>query len=111
MPVLNIVMPVTDVEAARQFAKEVQGDRADDFSKIQEKSGTTRETWFLSSAPDGSHFVSVWFECDDLEKASASMTDGSPESEWFRQRVTEVAGVDPTGAGGPEPEQLLDWSA
>ena len=110
MPVLNFVIPVTDVEAARQFAKELQGDRADDFAKIQKKSGTTRETWFLSSAPDGTSFVSVWFECDDLEKAFASMTDESPESEWFRQRVTEVSGVDPA-EGGPEPEQLLDWSA
>jgi hypothetical protein len=111
MPVLNVLMPVTDAEAARQFARDVQGDRADDFDQIQKKSGTTRETWFLSSAPDGTSVVSVWFECDDLEKAAASMTDGSPESEWFRQRVIEVSGIDPTDAIGAEPEQLLDWSA
>ena len=113
MPVMNFVFPVADADAARQLAAEVRGDRAGDFGKIQKKSGTSRETWFLSAMPDGSHLVSVWFECDDLEQAFSSMTDGSAESEWFRQRVAEVTGTDPADAdgGGPEPEQLLDWSA
>ena len=111
MPVLNFVFPIADVESARQLAKEVQGDRAADFRKIQAKGGTRRETWFLQATPEGGHVVSVWFECDDLEQAFASMSDESPESEWFRRRVAEVSGVDPAEPGGPEPEQLLDWSA
>ena len=109
MPALNFVFPVADAEAVRGFAKEVQGERAGDFKTLQDRGTTTRETWFLQPMPDGTHLISVWFECDDPEKAFTTLADGSREAEWFRGRVKEVAGVDPAEPGFAESELLLEW--
>jgi len=96
---------------ARKFAQETSG-RGEDFSASQKKGGVTREEWSLQETPMGA-LVLVRFECDDVEKAFATLAESTDDFDvWFRGRVLEITGVDLAApSDGPPPEIVLDWRA
>jgi hypothetical protein len=95
----------------RKFAQETMG-RAQDFAAAQKRGAITREEWSLQETPMGA-LVLVRFECDDVEKAFATLAQSTNEFDvWFRGRVLDITGVDlaaPSDAAPPE--IILDWSA
>lgn len=113
MGVFNSAFPVLPgkEDAARTFAKELAGPRAEQFAELQASSNTTRETWSLQQTPAGT-FVLVWAE-GDVEKAFEDMaTSQSDIAIWMRQQILDVTGVDMAAESeDPPPEIIFDWSA
>ena len=96
---------------ARKLAQETR-DRRDEFEASQQRHGVTKEEWSLQQTPMGS-LVVVRFECDDIEKSFGRLAESTDAFDvWFRDRVSEVSGVDlaqPSDA--PPPEIILEWTA
>jgi len=112
MAVFNGAFPILEgsIENAREFAKAVSGARNAEFKAMQNRAGTTRETWSLQETPAGA-FMLVWFE-GDIDRAFADLATANDDfTVWFRDQVEGVTGLDmsePTEGG---PELLLDWTA
>jgi hypothetical protein len=113
MAVFNGAFPVLPgkEDAARAFAKEAAGPRADQFAAQQAQADLTRETWSFQQTPMGS-FVLVWFE-GNVEKAFADIaTDTGEFATWMKEQILDVTGVDMAAeSDDPQPEIILDWSA
>ncbi len=112
MAVFNGAFPILPgkEDAARAFAKEVAGPRADGFAELQSRGDTVKETWTLQPTPGGT-FLLVWFE-GDVEKSFADMATATDEfTVWFRGRIKDMTGVDITEPPEDMPELLLDWNA
>ena len=113
MPIVNMAMPILSGKeaAAREFAAAVSGPKADAFTKWQNDSATTRETWHLQETPEGSMML-VWFEVDDIEKSFVHLATANDDfTLWMRDRIKEITGQDMQEADGAPPEQIVDWSA
>jgi hypothetical protein len=112
MTVFNGIFPVLPgkEDAARAFAKEVAGPRADQFNDLQSRASISRETWTLQQTPMGS-FVLVWFD-GDVEAAFGDLATANDEfTVWFREQVKDVTGLDMAAPNeDPLPELTLDWS-
>ena len=114
MAAISVVMPILpgQEDAARAFAREVAGPRADEFAEFQSVAGnTTRETWHLLDTPNGSVFA-VWFEAADPEGGFEQLASAGGFAQWFREQIQEVTGIDMSQPdAGPSAELLLDWKA
>lgn len=112
MGVFNGAFPVLagKEDAARAFAKELAGPRADQFAELQARADITRETWSFQQTPMGS-FMLVWFE-GDIEKAFADVgTDTSEIGVYMRDQILDITGVDMSAdTDDLQPEIVLDWS-
>ena len=112
MAVFNGAFPILPgkEDAARAFANEVAGPRADGFAAVQARSDTVRETWTLQETPGGT-FLLVWFDAD-LEAAFADLATAQDDfTVWFRGQIKDMTGVDMTEPPEDTPDLLLDWSA
>lgn len=110
MAVFNGAFPILPgkTDAARKFASEVAGSRRSEFTEMQRRYGTTRETWNLQETPAGS-FMLVWFE-GDVEKAFAELATAQDAfTVWFRGEILNVTGVDMSAPAEGGPELLVDW--
>lgn len=112
MAVFNGAFPILPgkADAARAFASAVAGNRNSEFTAMQKRAGTTRETWNIQETPGGA-FMLVWFE-GDIEKAFSDLATATDEfTVWFRAQIKGVTGLDMTEPAEGGPELLLDWSA
>jgi hypothetical protein len=111
MPVHNFFFPVIpgEEDLARQFAKEVLSDHADDYASLMKESGTTRVTRTLQETPAGS-FILVWYEAAEVLKIFEILAARDDAAAWTRGRVEECGGIQLSGPPpGPGPELILEW--
>lgn len=70
------------------------------------------EAWFLQQTDDGEIVIAV-LAADDPERAARTFQESQePFDVWFKQRVIEVSGVDPSRTPlGPPSEQIFEFVA
>ncbi|MGM0932460.1 MAG: hypothetical protein ACQEWD_03335 [Bacteroidota bacterium] len=89
------------------FAREVNTTHKEEFSKMHQRIGVKKESWFLQESAEG-YSVVVYTEAEDEHFMNKFKNDQSEFSEWFREQVSELQGVD-LDFTTQMPEIVLDW--
>ena len=112
MAVFNGAFPILPgkADAARAFASAVAGNRNSEFTAMQKRAGTTRETWSLQETPGGA-FMLVWFEGNIDEAFTDLATATDAFTVWFREQLKNETGIDMAEPAEGGPELLVDWFA
>jgi len=95
-------------DAGREFAKTCMGSKRAEFSEALKRQGTSNESWFLQSTPQGD-MVLVYFETEDVQKTFEILAKSKgPFEVWFKQQVKSVTGVDlEQPSNEPPPEEIV----
>jgi hypothetical protein len=112
MPSLVIAFPLLPgkAEPARQTAQE-EKRRLTEFAESRRQAGITKEVAFLQHTP-AQDLVVVYWEAIDVEHALHTLAVSDlPYDRWFRERLSELHGMDPSQPPPPLPELLVDWEA
>ena len=111
MSLYAFVAPIqpNKTEEFRQFVKELNGSRKEEYESSRAKAGFQRESIFLQNTPNGEMFVVIQ-EADSQKDALDSLR-GMKDSfnVWFFQKLKDIHGVDILGADVPLNELLLDY--
>lgn len=96
MDQICLVMPVLagHTDAARDLMHRLDRDRQADYERSEQRSGITKEVWFLASGPQTvsliAHIEAIDF-AQTLDVFSASRDEFDI---WFEQRLQAVTGID-----------------
>ena len=91
-----LVVPVLPgkSEATREFYREVEGARRDEFRESEERFGITREIAWLAHTDAGDSVV-VYIESEDFEKALGQFSQSQDGFDlWFKEHVLDISGLD-----------------
>ena len=91
-----LVIPVQAGRAndAREFMRELEASRKDQYARSEERIGITKEVWFLASVGGGEAMV-AYMETDDFANALGLFSQSQDEfDKWFKRRLAEATGVD-----------------
>jgi hypothetical protein len=109
-----LVIPVQPGRAndAREFMRELEASRKDQYARSEERIGITKEVWFLAGVGGGDAMV-AYMETDDFANALGLFSRSEDEFDvWFKRRLAAATGVDLNNP--PEmtlPELLSSYSA
>lgn len=99
-------------EDARRFLREVECERRDDHVDAMRRIGLDRESWYLQQTPRGDQLLghlASWNLAAALERLCYSQVAFHA---WFKQRLTEVTGVELNGwLSAPRSELLSSYDA
>ncbi|HKN07853.1 MAG TPA: DUF6176 family protein [Thermoplasmata archaeon] len=111
MALYAFVAPIqpNKTEEFRQFVKDLNGPRKDEYEASRVKAGFQRESMFLQNTPNG-EMVVVIQEADSQKDALDSLR-GMKDSfnVWFFQKLKDIHGIDLVGTDVPMNELLLDY--
>jgi hypothetical protein len=100
------------VDAWKGWVHELSNVRRDEFDRFNERMELTVHRAWLTQGPHGPWVIVV---CDGpgarsfLQRVASSK---EPFDTWFRERVSELHGIDFTKPGGYAPsEEFLRWTA
>jgi hypothetical protein len=113
MPTFNAVfaLPEGKLDAARSFAKELDGPRREQLEDLERRCGVEREIWTLQETPGGGHAILVFFD-GDVDTTFAELATGDDEfTTWYRAQVLEIGGPDLIRDDQPASEVIFEWSA
>jgi hypothetical protein len=104
-----IVVPVKPgkEEALRDFYREVDGPRRDDYDRSEQRLGITKEiAW--SARTNGGRAAVIYIESDDFETAFGKFVQSQDEFDlWFKERVLDISGLDLNNPPEMELPELL----
>jgi hypothetical protein len=109
-----LVIPVQPGSAsgAREFMRELEASRKDEYARSEERIGITKEVWFLAGVAGGDAMV-AYMETGNFANALRLFSQSQDEFDvWFKRRLAEATGVDLNHP--PEmvlPELLSSYSA
>ena len=104
-------LPADKLDAARSFARELNGPRRQTLEDLQRRCGVEREIWTIQELPDGGHGILVLFD-GDVDKTFTELATGTDElTTWYRAAVRDIGGPDLTGDDQPATEVIFEWSA
>lgn len=113
MPTFNAAFPLSadKLDAARSFAKELNGPRRQQLEDLERRCGVEREIWTIQEMPDGGHAILVLFE-GDVDSTFTELATGTDEfTTWYRTQVLDIGGPDLTRDDQPASEVIFEWSA
>ena len=97
---------------AREFMRELEASRKDEYARSEKRIGITKEVWFLAGVGGGDAMV-AYMETNDFAHALGLFSQSQDEFDvWFKRRLAEATGVDLNNP--PEmtlPELLSSYSA
>jgi hypothetical protein len=97
-------------DAARAFAQECIGPRADAYDASERRIGIPAENWYLLHTQAGDAFV-IHVEGPDLNASlGAFIGSQDPFDLWFKQQLASITGVD-LNAGPPSQEMIAETLA
>jgi hypothetical protein len=114
MEQICLVIPVRPgrTNDAREFMRELEASRKDQYARSEDRIGITKEVWFLAGLPDGDVMV-AYMETNDFANALRLFSQSQDEFDmWFKRRLADATGVDLNDP--PEmtlPELLSSYSA
>ena len=114
MEQICLVIPVLPdrTNDAREFMRELEASRKDEYARSEERIGITKEVWFLAPVADGDALV-AYMETNDFGNALGLFSQSQDEFDmWFKRRMADATGVDLNDP--PEmtlPELLSSYSA
>jgi hypothetical protein len=105
------ILPGRTVDA-KDFMRELEGDRNADYQRSEQRIGIVKEAWYLAHTPAGDQLVG-YMESPDFPKALAMFSRSQDEFDrWFKQRLADATGLDlNTPPAGPLPELLSSYMA
>ena len=109
-----LVIPVQPGHAdeARDFMRELEASRKDEYARSEQRIGITKEVWFLAAAESGEAMV-AYMETEDFANALQLFSQSQDDFDvWFKRRLADATGVDLNHP--PEmalPELLSSYSA
>ena len=107
-----LVVPVLPgkSEATREFYREVEGSRRDEFRESEERLGITREIAWLAHTDAGDTVV-VYIESEDYEKALGQFSQSQDDFDlWLKEHFLDFSGLDFNNLPEMElPEVLLTY--
>ena len=99
-------------EDARDFMRELEESRKQEYAQSEERIGITKEAWYLAPLPAGEILV-AYMEIDDFGTALGLFSQSHDDFDmWFKRRLADVTGIDLNDP--PEitlPELLSSYSA
>lgn len=114
MQQICLALPVVSGRSddARDFMRELEESRKQEYARSEERIGITKEVWYLAALPAGEVLV-AYMETDDFGRALELFSQSRDDFDmWFKLRLSEVTGVDLNNP--PEmtlPELLSSYSA
>jgi hypothetical protein len=100
-----LVVPVLPgkTDAARDFYREVEGSRVEEYHQSERRLGITREIAWLA----GENVV-VYIESPDFARALGEFSQSQDDFDlWFKERVLDVSGLDLNNPPEMELPELL----
>ena len=114
MDQICLVVPVLPGRTAdaRDFMRELEGDRNADYQRSERRIGIVKEAWYLARTPAGDQF-GAYMETPDVGQALSLFSGSQDEFDlWFKRRLADSTGLDlNTPPSGPLPELLSSYSA
>jgi hypothetical protein len=112
MKAMVVPLKRNKVEAWKAWIRECQGPRKEEFDSFNERMGLTLHRAWLTQGPRGP-LVMVVLDGPGADNFMQRMaTSHEPFDVWFRERVSEIHGVDFSQAGVVPPSDLfMDWHA
>jgi hypothetical protein len=91
-----LVVPVqpgkTDV--ARDFMRELEETRKDEYDRSEQRIGITKEVWFLAPGASGDQLV-AYMESGNFQNAFEQFVASQDSFDlWFKQRFADATGID-----------------
>jgi hypothetical protein len=112
MGAIGFVVPVLPgkAQADRDWMAEMGGPRRADYEAVWKKHGLSRHMVWQQETPNGTVDV-VFLEGDDIPAAMQGITSSDDVfSQWFRERVKDVHGIDLIAEPPPVSTQIHDHS-
>jgi hypothetical protein len=98
--------------AVMAFAKSLATDRAAGMAHFYTCFGVTYESWHLQSTPNGFWIIAVSEIDEPTRRAEQYSASHAEFDEWFKTKVLELSGIDPTTQPlGPPTEEIFAWPA
>ena len=114
MDQICLVVPVLPGRTAdaKDFMRELEGDRNADYQRSERRIGIVKEAWYLARTPAGDQLV-AYMESPDFPRALSMFSQSRDQFDrWFKQRLADATGLDlNTPPEGPLPELLSSYSA
>jgi hypothetical protein len=114
MDQICLVLPILPGRTgdARDFMRELEGDRNADYRHSEQRIGILKEAWYLARTPAGDQLV-AYMESPDFAKALSLFSQSRDEFDlWFKQRLAGATGLDlNTPPTAPLPELLSSYAA
>ena len=109
-----VVFPVLHgkTEEARQYIRELDGPRRNQYDQAQHRFGNTKIVWFLVPTQDESQLVG-YVESEDFARAVETFLQSQDAFDvWQRTRLEDITGLDLHNLPpGMEPELLSSYQA
>lgn len=99
--------------AAREMAQQLTGERAEGVGDFYRRFGVTHESWHEQQTPAGAWMIVVTEVSETPAEVAAHAYAASSHAfdAWFKARVVDITGVDPTTAPlGPPTRCVFSWS-
>jgi hypothetical protein len=87
-----LVIPVQPGRAsdAREFMRELEASRKDEYARSEERIAITKEVWFLANVAGGDAMV-AYMETNDFANALRLFSQSQDEFDvWFKRRMAEA---------------------
>jgi len=114
MDQICLVVPVLPGRTAdaKDFMRELEGDRNTDYQRSERRIGIVKEAWYLARTPAGDQLV-AYMESPDFAKALSLFSQSRDEFDlWFKRRLADATGLDlNTPPSAPLPELLSSYAA
>ena len=114
MDQICLVVPIIPGKTAdaRDFMRELEGDRKPGYQCSEQRIGIVKEAWYLARTPAGDQLV-AYMESPDFLQALSAFTQSQDDFDlWFKHRLADSTGLDlNTPPPAPLPELLSSYSA
>jgi hypothetical protein len=91
-----LVVPVKPgkEEALRDFYREVEGAKKDDYDRSEQRLGIAKEVAWSAKTDAGTVAV-IYIESDNFESAFGQFVQSKDDFDlWFKQQVLDISGLD-----------------
>jgi hypothetical protein len=96
MDQICLVLPILPgkVDSAREFQRQLDGQRRTDYDASERRIGITKEVWYVAPMQSGDQFV-AYMESADFNKALSMFVQSRDEFDlWFKEQLADATGVD-----------------
>jgi hypothetical protein len=104
-----LVVPVKPGKerALRDFYREIEGQRHEDYDRSEQRLGISKEVAF-SAKTDGGTVAVVYIESENFESAFGQFVQSQDEFDlWFKKQVLDISGLDLNNPPEMELPELL----
>jgi hypothetical protein len=96
MEQICLVIPIYDDKhgVAREFMRELEQERKDEYAASEQRIGIDKEVWYIADVPGGRQFVAYMETLDFANALGMFSQSRDPFDVWFKERLLEATGLD-----------------